>query len=333
MQATKCLAAEKNLLLCLDAFGTLFTPSVPIPVAYARAAAQHGIDCGDTENAREVGARFKDAFKDESKNNPNYGRATGLGAEKWWGNVIRNTFTPFTKPGQEVPPALITDLLRRYSTREGYNLKPGVKEFFQRLQSYKSSPLGGSCPWPVKKIIVGVITNSDDRVPGILESFGLRIDSRRFTTSSKPAKYTSVESDVDFVVLSYDVGHEKPDRRIFDAATTMLTEMVSGEQSGLTAEDFEKLYVGDDFKKDYDGARAAGWHAVLLDRDGVMDKVKNFRLGRIRMKKKHGQGKRVMARSILDLELWRPIGTDGIDVWQRLRRVSTSPRIRKHMSP
>lgn len=87
LQATRRLAARKNLLLCLDAFGTLFTPSVPVPVAYARAAAQHGIDCGDTENAREVGARFKDAFKDESKRNPNYGRATGLGAEKWWGNV------------------------------------------------------------------------------------------------------------------------------------------------------------------------------------------------------------------------------------------------------
>lgn len=27
------------------------------------------------------------AFKHESKQNPNYGKATGLGAEKWWGNV------------------------------------------------------------------------------------------------------------------------------------------------------------------------------------------------------------------------------------------------------
>ena len=87
MQATRSLAAKKNLLICLDAFGTLFTPSIPIPVAYARAAAQHGIDCGDSENAREVGARFKEAFKDESKRNPNYGRSTDLGAEKWWGNV------------------------------------------------------------------------------------------------------------------------------------------------------------------------------------------------------------------------------------------------------
>jgi FMN phosphatase YigB (HAD superfamily) len=84
---TKAVAANKNLLLCFDAFGTLFTPNVPIPTAYARAAARHGIDCGDPENPAEVGMRFKEAFKAESRRNPNYGRATGLGAEKWWGNV------------------------------------------------------------------------------------------------------------------------------------------------------------------------------------------------------------------------------------------------------
>ena len=80
-------ARKKNLLLCFDAFGTLFTPGVPIPVAYARAAARHGINCGDTKHAKAVGASFKQAFKEESKRNPNYGKAAGLGAEKWWGNV------------------------------------------------------------------------------------------------------------------------------------------------------------------------------------------------------------------------------------------------------
>ena len=30
---------------------------------------------------------LRTAFKKESKQNPNYGKATGLGAEKWWSNV------------------------------------------------------------------------------------------------------------------------------------------------------------------------------------------------------------------------------------------------------
>lgn len=84
---TRSSGTKRNLLLCFDAFGTLFTPSVPIAAAYAQAAARHGIDCGDTTSGQAVGASFKKAFKSESKSNPNYGKAVGLGAEKWWGNV------------------------------------------------------------------------------------------------------------------------------------------------------------------------------------------------------------------------------------------------------
>lgn len=87
MSRAKAAGTKRNLLLCFDAFGTLFTPSVPIPSAYAAAAVRHGIQCGDPKNPQMVAARFKHAFKEQSNNNPNYGKATGLGAEKWWGNV------------------------------------------------------------------------------------------------------------------------------------------------------------------------------------------------------------------------------------------------------
>jgi FMN phosphatase YigB (HAD superfamily) len=181
--------------------------------------------------------------------------------------VIRNTFTPFTKPDQEVPPALISDLLRRYSTKEGYTLYPDVQEFFQRIQRYKGSGKALGAEWPFERTIVGIITNSDDRVPGILESFGLQINSRRYSASSSPDKYSSTQDDVDFVVLSYDVGYEKPDKRVFGAAVSMLAEMTPENPSS----EYEKLYVGDDLEKDYDGAEAVGWNAVLVDRNGIMD--------------------------------------------------------------
>lgn len=61
---------------------------MPIPLAYARAAARHGIVVGDKpEDVRALGTQFKKAFRDESKRNPNYGKATGLGPDQWWGNV------------------------------------------------------------------------------------------------------------------------------------------------------------------------------------------------------------------------------------------------------
>jgi hypothetical protein len=87
MQPTRALLIKPNLLLCLDAFNTLIKPSIPIHVAYAQAAARHGIQCSGEEKELVVKAQFKSAFKGESQRNPNYGRVTGLGAEKWWGNV------------------------------------------------------------------------------------------------------------------------------------------------------------------------------------------------------------------------------------------------------
>ena len=78
------------MLLCFDAFGTLFTPSVPVPKAYTAAARRHGIHCGHAESPEAiaaVAAQFRLSYKQESGRNPNYGKATGLGAEKWWSNV------------------------------------------------------------------------------------------------------------------------------------------------------------------------------------------------------------------------------------------------------
>lgn len=86
MSAVFTAAKKPNLLLCLDAFGTLFQPSIPIPTAYAQVATRHGIDCGKDAPVA-VGTSFKQAFKTQSKQNPNYGKATGLGATKWWSNV------------------------------------------------------------------------------------------------------------------------------------------------------------------------------------------------------------------------------------------------------
>lgn len=140
--------------------------------------------------------------------------------------------------------------------------------FFLKLRQYKNE--GGSPPYCglYGKVVVGIITNSDDRVPGVLQSLGLKISDRRFNTSEHLPKSPTLEDDVDFVILSYDVGHEKPDSRIFDAATSTLTDMLAHDEDGLTADNFEKLYIGDVLEKDFHGARAAGWHAFLLDRDG-----------------------------------------------------------------
>jgi hypothetical protein len=75
---------KRNLLICFDAFGTLFNPRRPIAQQYAEVASSI---CPRQFTEDEVQSSFKVAFKNESKQNPNYGKATDMTPETWWTNV------------------------------------------------------------------------------------------------------------------------------------------------------------------------------------------------------------------------------------------------------
>lgn len=87
-----------------------------------------------------------------------------------------------------------------------------------------------------KKIAVGVISNFDPRLHEILHNVGLH-------------KF------IDFAVTSYEARASKPEEKIFKAAITKCKEKV---------DPCEALHIGDDVQKDYAGARAAGWHALVV---------------------------------------------------------------------
>ena len=82
---------------------------------------------------------------------------------------------------------------------------------------------------------LGVISNADGRVEGLLETVGLR-------------------EHFEFVIDSALVGMEKPDPRIF---------CMGLERLGVAPE--EAVYVGDIYEIDVVGARAVGMTAVLVD--------------------------------------------------------------------
>lgn len=84
-----------------------------------------------------------------------------------------------------------------------------------------------------------VVSNWDSTLPALLDRLGLT-------------------PHFDGVVVSALVGASKPDRRIFETAL---------EAAGVGAD--EALHVGDSPSEDYEGARAAGLPALLLDRAGV----------------------------------------------------------------
>ncbi|KAF4339890.1 haloacid dehalogenase [Fusarium beomiforme] len=252
--------SKRSLLLCFDAFGTLIRPIRPVAQQYADVARQ----CGFTNfNDDELQAAFKSSFKQESKKNPNYGKETGLGATKWWTNVIHNTFTSLAKDDKSLPKDLAPRLLHRFSSKEGYETEPGLVAAFKKL---KQNP-----PKNFDSLIVGVITNSDDRIPSILSSLGLAVSPLRYGAESDLTELKDQTDDIDFHCMSYDVGVEKPDKRIFNAAEHMLAQVISARsgrdlsEAEREAGNWQKVYVGDDYSKDVLGSANAGWSPVLLD--------------------------------------------------------------------
>ncbi len=130
-------------------------------------------------------------------------------------------------------------------------LYPDVLPFFSFLRDLK---LSDSMP----RVIVGIITNSDDRVPSILRDMGLRVNTRRYhPTVGFYDRLEDSNADIDFVTMSYDVGNSKPDPEIFKAAYRL---------SGVQGEVVHCIHVGDNLEEDVKGAERAGWQGVLLQR-------------------------------------------------------------------
>ncbi|KAG5932256.1 hypothetical protein E4U60_005353 [Claviceps pazoutovae] len=261
--------SKHNLLLCFDAFGTLFWPKLTVAQQYGLVASQCGMT-GWTE--RELQSRLAAAFKDEARRNPNYGKTSGLGATQWWTNVIFNTFQPFARH-QPLPADLAPRILERFSSSQGYHAE---QDLVNTIKSLKQGSYGTA----FDRVVVGVITNSDDRVPGVLSSFGLSVSPLRYGSENKsPVRHQSY--DVDFTCMSYDAGVEKPHAAIFRAAEHLCSQVVSAADGCPTSEadirrdkgSWHRLYIGDEHAKDVVGALNAGWSPVLLDQHDKADGI------------------------------------------------------------
>lgn len=81
---------------------------------------------------------------------------------------------------------------------------------------------------------------------------------------SKEVARARASAKISFIAQSYDIGIEKPDGGIFDAARRLALAERCLPEGDLRAE--ECIHIGDDEAKDYWGAKGAGWGAVLLQR-------------------------------------------------------------------
>lgn len=316
-----------GICLTLDAFGTLYRPRKPIAVQYLEVAEQ----CGLNANIQvpELEASFRNAFKSQSAQYPNYGKSRGMSVESWWADVVCAAFRPLCR-GQTMPAPLASTLFHHFSSRDAYELYPDVQPFFQMMRELRQKY--GDPEGPI--ILVGIVTNSDSRARTILQSLGLQVgtdweslskyrDLKRAWEDAAQRKREAEQEgrrlegaplsgnllhsyrssdDINFLVTSYATGSEKPDRKIFAQANELaamlrvsrleqtLADQYFGQNLGSLFEaaglairglGITRIHVGDDFEKDYQGAKHANCETLHLCRESETDDLKDYQISNL----------------------------------------------------
>ncbi len=185
--------------------------------------------------------------------------------------MVRDTFEPLVRVGEVFPERLPDALFERFSSEVGYELYPDTLPFLRQMREWKRNP-----PRELResKVVLGVLTNSDPRVVGVLRSLGLRVGEGGQQQQQQQHDMQN-EMDLNFVLTSYESGHEKPSPAMFEKAERLASTVIrrqdqpSSDEDGLG--DVVKVHIGDDLDQDFWGAKRAGrgWDAILLDRGGA----------------------------------------------------------------
>lgn len=215
-----------------DAAGTLFTVNGSVGEIYARIAREHGKDV----LVKDLEVGFRRCFADAPPMAfPGATSEQILGLEKkWWRDVVHDVFTPL---GSFPKFAEYFDALFSYFARtDAWQLYPETMQTLTMLHE--------------RGFRLGVISNFDSRLFGLLDGFGI---SRFF----------------DPIVISTHAGAAKPEVAIFTQALAV---------HNLRA--VEALHIGDSLHADIVGANAAGLLPVLIDRRGTEAESKSYCLVR-----------------------------------------------------
>ncbi|KAJ7597533.1 HAD-like protein [Mycena floridula] len=181
-------------------------------------------------NEKLLDASFKTALSQLRIERPLYEKGTKL----WWTEVIKRTALNAGANEHALDQSLsqiVSTLLHRFSSNLGYEAYPDVLPAIQQLRTR----------FDIRTVVA---SNSDDRVIKVLQSLRL---STLFDVAP---------------VLSQNEGCEKPSPEFFRRVVQRVNEKL-----GSSIDIAECLHVGDEPELDFHGAREAGMHSLLLERD------------------------------------------------------------------
>ena len=128
----------------------------------------------------------------------------------------------------------------------------GIASWFERLQPRLVAEFTARRTWQLVDGVAGIL--------GRLQAAGIRlaIVANWDRGLSRLAEQLGIRETFACVLSSQEAGAEKPDPALFRRALDALTVSTEGQRI---------VYVGDDYRVDVLGARAAGLLPVLIDRD------------------------------------------------------------------
>lgn len=214
------VSSRRITVVFFDAAGTLFTVKGSVGEIYARIAHEYGKDVA----VADLNAGFRRCFATTpSMAFPGAAPEQIPQLEReWWRALVRQVFAPLGLFPQFA--AYFEALFACFARAETWQLYP---ETIETLTALKTSG-----------VQLGVISNFDSRLFGLLEGLG-------------------IAPFFDSVVISTQVGAAKPEREIFLQA--LASQNVYAD---------EALHVGDSYEADVVGARNVGLTPVLVDREG-----------------------------------------------------------------
>lgn len=220
-------------LITFDAMKTLISPACDIGAEYLKVASIYGVKADAKDDhilIDQLNASFARNFTKMSDNFPNYGRAADLTPVEWWCRLVVDTFADVGFDQDAERKKLRTTgahLYRHFSRGNCWRLEEGAYHTLAELRQRQPETM------------LAILSNFDDRLETILRDLGVaHFFAHQF--------------------LSTQVGHAKPDLRIFEHALEVA--QVKPEQY---------LHVGDDIERDYGPVIELGGRAILIDKKGT----------------------------------------------------------------
>lgn len=208
-----------------DVGGTLLRTNPSIGAIYAEVAARHGIEVDGKEVEERMRSNFFEKRSGErDKRAETVDHTLSLdSARRFWRGLVRAGLGPAAEVPQFDP--YFDDVFEEFSRAHRYR-------FFDDVEPVLTSLERIGCR-------LGIISNWDIRLRRVLEEMGA---DKRF----------------EVIVISGEVGSEKPDPAIYQKAR---------EMAGAGPED-RLIQIGDSRRDDVEGAIASGFEARFLNRWG-----------------------------------------------------------------